>query len=219
MTHGDSGEWGFGADRRNHPGAHGLDAPAGQGPARPRGPHRPRLGGPCRTRGGRGRRPGGGDHAPRRPTTRWWRSAPGSACSGTGDRSTTCSPGSCRCCARHPGDAVMRFTADCPLLDPVVIREAALVFRALPGLDYLSTSLARTLPRGLDVEIAGPAALKRADRRPPRTTAHTSPPTSTRIRGTRGCSACLCAVGGRPAGHARHRGRLAAHLAGRRGAW
>ncbi|MFD1542379.1 cytidylyltransferase domain-containing protein [Nonomuraea guangzhouensis] len=63
----------------------------------------------------------------------------------------------------HPGDAVMRFTADCPLLDPVVIREAALVFRAVPGLDYLSTSLAGTLPRGLDVEIAGLAALRRAD--------------------------------------------------------
>ncbi|GAA3718324.1 hypothetical protein GCM10022224_100080 [Nonomuraea antimicrobica] len=61
-------------------------------------------------------------------------------------------------------DAVMRFTADCPLLDPEVIREAALVFRAVPGLDYLSTSLARTLPRGLDVEIAGRAALDRADR-------------------------------------------------------
>ncbi|MEV0617351.1 NTP transferase domain-containing protein [Nonomuraea sp. NPDC050404] len=60
-------------------------------------------------------------------------------------------------------DAVMRFTADCPLLDPVVIREAALVFRAVPGLDYLSTSLARTLPRGLDVEIAGRAAMARAD--------------------------------------------------------
>ncbi|MFI7461145.1 cytidylyltransferase domain-containing protein [Nonomuraea sp. NPDC049646] len=59
--------------------------------------------------------------------------------------------------------AVMRFTADCPLLDPVVIREAALVFRAVPGLDYLSTSLARTLPRGLDVEIVGRAALERAD--------------------------------------------------------
>ncbi|MEV4069490.1 cytidylyltransferase domain-containing protein [Nonomuraea fuscirosea] len=59
-------------------------------------------------------------------------------------------------------DAVMRFTADCPMLDPAVIREAALVFRAVPGLDYLSTSLARTLPRGLDVEIAGRAALARA---------------------------------------------------------
>jgi spore coat polysaccharide biosynthesis protein SpsF len=66
--------------------------------------------------------------------------------------------------ARHPGDAVMRFTADCPLLDPVVIREAALVFRALPGLDYLATSLAGTLPRGLDVEIVARPALEHADR-------------------------------------------------------
>jgi spore coat polysaccharide biosynthesis protein SpsF len=62
------------------------------------------------------------------------------------------------------GEAVMRFTADCPLLDPAVIREAALVFRAVPGLDYLSTSLARTLPRGLDVEIVSRTALERADR-------------------------------------------------------
>ncbi|MEW9546838.1 acylneuraminate cytidylyltransferase [Nonomuraea sp. NPDC050783] len=64
----------------------------------------------------------------------------------------------------RPGEAVMRFTADCPLLDPTVIREAALVFRAVPGLDYLSTSLARTLPRGLDVEIISRAALERCDR-------------------------------------------------------
>jgi len=66
--------------------------------------------------------------------------------------------------ADRPDDAMMRFTADCPLLDPGVIREVAQAFRALPGLDYLSTGLGGTLPRGLDVEIAGPAALRRADR-------------------------------------------------------
>ncbi|MFG1707174.1 cytidylyltransferase domain-containing protein [Nonomuraea sp. M3C6] len=65
--------------------------------------------------------------------------------------------------AGREGEAVMRFTADCPLLDPAVIREAALVFRAVPGLGYLSTSLARTLPRGLDVEIVSRGALERAD--------------------------------------------------------
>ncbi|MFI7637760.1 cytidylyltransferase domain-containing protein [Nonomuraea sp. NPDC049400] len=65
--------------------------------------------------------------------------------------------------AGRRGDAVMRFTADCPLLDPAVIREAALVFRAVRGLGYLSTSLARTLPRGLDVEIVSRGALERAD--------------------------------------------------------
>ncbi|MCG5217249.1 NTP transferase domain-containing protein [Streptosporangium sp. KLBMP 9127] len=63
-----------------------------------------------------------------------------------------------------PADAVMRFTADCPLLDPEVIREAALVYRALPDLDYLSTALPSTLPRGTDVEIVGRAALEEADR-------------------------------------------------------
>ena len=55
--------------------------------------------------------------------------------------------------AAHPGDAVMRFTADCPLLDPEIITLVASVYRAVPGLDYASTSIARTLPRGLDVEI------------------------------------------------------------------
>ncbi|MGW0802032.1 cytidylyltransferase domain-containing protein [Nonomuraea sp. NPDC002799] len=65
--------------------------------------------------------------------------------------------------AGRRADAVMRFTADCPLLDPAVIREAALVFRAVRRLDYLSTGLARTLPRGLDVEIASRPALERAD--------------------------------------------------------
>lgn len=64
----------------------------------------------------------------------------------------------------HPGDAVMRFTADCPLLDPAVIRDAALVFRGVPGLGYVSTGLARTLPRGLDVEIVSVPALERANR-------------------------------------------------------
>ncbi|MFI9589565.1 cytidylyltransferase domain-containing protein [Nonomuraea sp. NPDC052265] len=65
--------------------------------------------------------------------------------------------------AGRGAEAVMRFTADCPLLDPAVIREAALVFRAVPGLDYVSTSLGGSLPRGLDVEIVGRAALERAD--------------------------------------------------------
>jgi len=35
----------------------------------------------------------------------------------------------------------MRFTADCPLLDPALVRAAADVYRTVPGLDYLSTGL------------------------------------------------------------------------------
>jgi spore coat polysaccharide biosynthesis protein SpsF len=64
---------------------------------------------------------------------------------------------------RHPADAVMRFTADCPLLDPQIAALAADVFRGVDGLDYLSTVLPRTLPRGMDVEIIGASALKDLD--------------------------------------------------------
>lgn len=63
----------------------------------------------------------------------------------------------------HPADAVMRFTADCPLLDPAVIRTVARVLRANPRLDYVSTSLPRSLPRGTDAEIITVAALQRID--------------------------------------------------------
>ncbi|MFP3963653.1 glycosyltransferase family protein [Actinomadura fulvescens] len=64
----------------------------------------------------------------------------------------------------HPADAVMRFTADCPLLDPAVIRTVGTAFRALPGLDYVSGGLPHTLPRGLDAEVIGAAALRRVGR-------------------------------------------------------
>ncbi|BFU47276.1 cytidylyltransferase domain-containing protein [Krasilnikovia sp. MM14-A1004] len=69
----------------------------------------------------------------------------------------------------HPADAVLRFTADCPLLDPRLVRLAATVFAATPGLDYLSTSIARTLPRGLDVEVVRADVLRAID---PLATAH-----------------------------------------------
>lgn len=59
-----------------------------------------------------------------------------------------------------PADAVMRFTADCPLLDPAVIAQAVATFRAVPDLDYLSTSTPHTLPRGLGVELASVRALR-----------------------------------------------------------
>ncbi|RIV39682.1 cytidylyltransferase domain-containing protein [Micromonospora radicis] len=64
----------------------------------------------------------------------------------------------------HPADAVMRFTADCPLLDPEIVTLVAAVYAAVPGLDYASTSIGRTLPRGLDVEIIRADALRTVDR-------------------------------------------------------
>ncbi|GAA0370172.1 hypothetical protein GCM10009541_10830 [Micromonospora gifhornensis] len=64
----------------------------------------------------------------------------------------------------YPADAVMRFTADCPLLDPEIVALVAGVYRGASGLDYVSTSIARTLPRGLDVEIIRADALRAVDR-------------------------------------------------------
>jgi spore coat polysaccharide biosynthesis protein SpsF len=58
----------------------------------------------------------------------------------------------------------MRFSADSPLLDPDIIALAARVFRSVPGLDYLSTSLKRTLPLGMDVEIIQASTLRTLDR-------------------------------------------------------
>ncbi|NUT36306.1 MAG: glycosyltransferase family protein [Hamadaea sp.] len=65
--------------------------------------------------------------------------------------------------AGHPAETVMRFTADCPLLDPEIIATGAKVFHSVPGTDYLSTSIARTLPRGLDVEMIRADTLRALD--------------------------------------------------------
>ncbi|QUC01424.1 glycosyltransferase family protein [Cellulosimicrobium cellulans] len=60
-------------------------------------------------------------------------------------------------------DAVVRLTADCPLVDPVLVSQVVALWRADPGLEYVATTLQRTLPRGLDVELASRDALRAAD--------------------------------------------------------
>lgn len=62
---------------------------------------------------------------------------------------------------RHDPTAVVRLTADCPLLDPAIIRMTAAAFSA-GDVDYVSTVVQRTLPRGLDVEVVSAAALRLA---------------------------------------------------------
>jgi spore coat polysaccharide biosynthesis protein SpsF len=58
---------------------------------------------------------------------------------------------------------VVRLTADCPLLDPAVIDLAVRTWRGDATVDYVSTILFRTLPRGLDVEVVSADALRRVD--------------------------------------------------------
>jgi spore coat polysaccharide biosynthesis protein SpsF len=65
--------------------------------------------------------------------------------------------------AAHPADAIVRLTADCPLLDPALIDAVAGAWVASPTHDYVSTVLVRCLPRGMDVELVTARALRAVD--------------------------------------------------------
>ena len=62
---------------------------------------------------------------------------------------------------RFPADAVVRLTADCPLIDPAIVA-ATLDLHRRSGAAYTSNTLVRTFPDGLDVEVAVPTALREA---------------------------------------------------------
>jgi len=64
---------------------------------------------------------------------------------------------------RHPCEAVVRLTADCPMLDPELVGLVVAAWRQAPEHDYVATTLHRTLPRGLDVELARTDALHALD--------------------------------------------------------
>lgn len=60
-------------------------------------------------------------------------------------------------------DGILRITADCPLIDPDIVDQVVKVFHQhAPHADYVSNSLQRTFPRGLDVEIFSFKALEQA---------------------------------------------------------
>jgi spore coat polysaccharide biosynthesis protein SpsF len=58
-------------------------------------------------------------------------------------------------------DAVARFTADCPMLDPAVAGAVIDTWRRMPTIDYISTAMPRSVPRGMDAEIVNIATLRR----------------------------------------------------------
>jgi len=66
--------------------------------------------------------------------------------------------------AAHFGaDVVVRVTSDCPLIDPGVVDEViSLYINNRDKYDYVSNSLQRTYPRGLDTEVFSMAALEKA---------------------------------------------------------
>jgi spore coat polysaccharide biosynthesis protein SpsF len=63
---------------------------------------------------------------------------------------------------RH-ADAVARFTADCPMLDPAVAGAVIDTWRRMPALDYVSTAMPRCVPRGMDAEIMSIGTLLRVN--------------------------------------------------------
>lgn len=66
-----------------------------------------------------------------------------------------------RCAVEQGAEEVIRLTADCPLIDPQVVRDLTARFHA-EDLDYLTNCRQPTFPHGLDVEIMTFAALDRA---------------------------------------------------------
>lgn len=59
--------------------------------------------------------------------------------------------------------ALVRLTGDCPLLDPSIIAQVTSAFAACQSqVSYVSNTVVRTLPRGLDCEVVSTSALQRA---------------------------------------------------------
>lgn len=61
-------------------------------------------------------------------------------------------------------DVVVRVTADCPLTDPALLDAMVAEFKRRGELDYLSNTLVRGFPRGLDLEVFSREALDWAHR-------------------------------------------------------
>lgn len=71
----------------------------------------------------------------------------------------------CLAARRTRAEAVVRVTADCPLLDPVVSGQVLANYVALrPDVDFVSNVHPPTYPDGLDTEVFSVEALERAAR-------------------------------------------------------
>jgi len=64
----------------------------------------------------------------------------------------------------HDADAIVRITADCPLLMPEVSGKVVRTFKRREC-DYASNTIERTYPRGLDTEVLSTKALQKTDRK------------------------------------------------------
>ena len=64
---------------------------------------------------------------------------------------------------RFKANVVVRITADCPLIEPEIVDQAIQIFlQSATSAAYVSNTIHRTFPRGLDVEVFSFEALKNA---------------------------------------------------------
>jgi glutamate-1-semialdehyde 2,1-aminomutase len=89
---------------------------------------------------------------------------------------------------RTGADAIVRVTGDCPMTDPAVIDRVVARFHETDA-DFVSNTLQRSYPDGLDVEMFSRAALMRADNEAthPFLRAHVTPYMHGRLRGRMPC--------------------------------
>ncbi|MCK4858639.1 MAG: glycosyltransferase family protein, partial [candidate division Zixibacteria bacterium] len=71
----------------------------------------------------------------------------------------------CGAAASHEVDVIVRVTADCPLIDPKVIDKVIRCYLDSQGsFDFVSNTLARTYPRGMDCEVFPALLLEEIER-------------------------------------------------------
>ncbi|MDA8233937.1 MAG: glycosyltransferase family protein [Clostridia bacterium] len=61
---------------------------------------------------------------------------------------------------QYSADIIIRVTSDCPLIDPGTL-DQVVEYYLQAGVDYVSNTMERTFPRGLDVEVFSYESLKR----------------------------------------------------------
>lgn len=61
------------------------------------------------------------------------------------------------------GDIIVRLTSDCPIIDPIVMDETICYYiDHASEFDYVSNTIERTYPRGLDTEVFSREALEKS---------------------------------------------------------
>ncbi|MGE7931977.1 cytidylyltransferase domain-containing protein [Viridibacillus arvi] len=61
----------------------------------------------------------------------------------------------------YEGESIVRLTSDCPIIDPVIL-DKTIKYYVDNDYDYVSNTIERTYPRGLDTEVFSRAALEKA---------------------------------------------------------